>query len=416
MARRLNRLTAVEVKGIDHKGMYHDGGGLYLQVSAAGTKSWIYRFTLDGRAREMGLGPLNAISVAEARKRAAECRRMRYDGIDPIKARGALRYQKKLEGARSMTFDVCAGAYIEAHKASWKNGKHAEQWRGSLRNYASPVFGSSPVQAIDLALVMKALEPIWQTKSETASRLRGRIESVLDWATVRGYRKGENPARWRGHLDKLLPARAKIQKVVHHPALPYSEIADFMVSLRTQEGIAARALEFLILTAARTGEIIGARWNEVDLEEKIWVVPGARMKAAREHRVPLSGPALAILKKMKEIRESDFVFPGGRKGKPLSNMAMLAVLKRMGRDDLTAHGFRSTFRDWAAERTTFPREVVEMALAHTIENKVEAAYRRGDLFQKRRQLMEGWARFCETKALPAKVVSTKSRITAPTSA
>jgi integrase len=396
MARRLNRLTAVEVKGIDQKGMYHDGGGLYLQVSAAGTKSWIYRFTLDGRAREMGLGPLNVISLAEARKRVAECRRMRHDGIDPIDARGAQRHQKRLEGARSMTFDVCAGAYIEAHKASWKNGKHAEQWRGSLRNYASPVFGSSPVQAIDLALVMKALEPIWQTKSETASRLRGRIESVLDWATVRGYRKGENPARWRSHLDKLLPSRAKIQKVQHHPALPHNEIADFMVSLRSQEGIAARALEFLILTAARTGEIIGARWDEVDLDERVWVIPEARMKAGREHRVPLSGPALAILKKMNEVRESDFVFRGGRKGKPLSNMAALAVLKRMGRNDLTAHGFRSTFRDWAAERTNFSRDVVEMALAHTIENKVEAAYRRGDLAQKRRQLMEAWARFCGT--------------------
>jgi integrase len=409
MARRLNRLTAVEVKGIDQKGMYHDGGGLYLQVSAAGTKSWIYRFTLDGRAREMGLGPLNAISLAEARKRTAECRRMRHDGIDPIEARGAQRDQKRLEGARSMTFDVCAEAYIEAHKASWKNGKHAEQWHGSLRNYASPVFGSSPVQAIDLALVMKALEPVWQTKSETASRLRGRIEAVLDWARVHGYRKGENPARWRGHLDKLLPARAKIQKVVHHPALPYSEIADFMVSLRSQEGIAARALEFLILTAARTGEIIGARWDEVDLKEKIWTVPGLRMKAGREHRVPLSGPALATVKNMNEIRESDFVFPGGRKGKPLSNMAMLALLKRIGRNDLTTHGFRSTFRDWAAERTNFPREVVEMALAHTIENKVEAAYRRGDLFQKRRQLMEAWARFSEIRASVGKVVSISGR-------
>jgi integrase len=409
MARRLNRLTAVEVKGIDQKGMYHDGGGLYLQVSAAGTKSWIYRFTLDGRAREMGLGPLNAISLAEARKRAAECRRMRHDGIDPIDARGAQRDEKRLEGARSMTFDVCAEAYIEAHNASWKNGKHAEQWRGSLRNYASPVFGSSPVQAVDLALVMKALEPIWQTKSETASRLRGRIESVLDWATVRGFRKGENPARWRGHLDKLLPSRAKIQKVEHHPALPYSEIADFMVPLRSQEGIAARALEFLILTAARTGEIIGARWDEFDLKDQIWVVPGVRMKAGREHRVPLSGPALAILKKMNEIRESDFVFPGGRKGRPLSNMAMLALLKRIGRDDLTTHGFRSTFRDWAAERTTFPREVVEMALAHTIENKVEAAYRRGDLFQKRRQLMEAWARFCEIKGTAGKVIAVGAR-------
>ena len=405
MARRLNRLTAVEVKGIDQKGMYHDGGGLYLQVSAAGTKSWIYRFTLDGRPREMGLGPLNAISLAEARKRAAECRRMRHDGIDPIEARGAQRDQKRLEGARSMTFDVCAEAYIDAHKASWKNGKHAEQWRSSLRNYASPVFGSSPVQAIDLALVMKALEPIWQTKSETASRLRGRIKSVLDWATVRGYRKGENPARWRSHLDKLLPTRAKIQKIKHYPALPYDEIGAFMEALRGQEGVAARALEFLVLTAARTGEIIGARWDEVDLKDKIWVVPGARMKAGREHRVPLSGAALAILKQMNDIRESDFVFPGGKKGKPLSNMAMLAVLKRMGRNDLTAHGFRSTFRDWAAERTNFPREVVEMALAHTIENRVEAAYRRGDLFQKRRQLMEKWARYCGTTRAQADVVS-----------
>src|ERR1700757_5133648 len=266
----------------------------------------------------MGLGPLNAISLAEARKRAAECRRMRHDGIDPIDARAAQRDQKKLEAGKAVTFDKCAAAYIEAHKASWKNGKHAEQWRGSLRNYASPVFGSSPVSAIDLALVMKALEPIWQTKTETASRLRGRIEAVLDWATVRGYRRGENPARWRGHLDKLLPARAKIQKVEHHPALPYDEIADFTAALREQEGIAARALEFLILTAARTGEIIGARWNELDLDDKSWIVPGARMKAGREHRVPLSAAALAILKQLEEIREGDFVFPDGKKGKPLS--------------------------------------------------------------------------------------------------
>jgi len=396
MARKLNRLTAVEVRANDKKGMYHDGGGLYLQVSGSGTKSWIFRFTLDGRAREMGLGPVHAIPLADARKRAAECRRMRLDGIDPIEARSEHRSWKKLEAARGMTFYACAAAYLDAHEDGWRNAKHREQWRNTLNSYAGPVFGSLPVQAVDLTLVMKALEPIWKAKPETASRLRGRIEAVLDWATVRGYRKGENPARWRGHLDKLLPARAKIQKVVHHPALPYSEIADFMVSLRNQEGSAARALEFLILTAARTGEIIGARWDEFDLKDKIWVVSEARMKAGREHRVPLSAPTLAILKKMNEIRESDFVFPGGKKGNPLSNMAMLALLKRIGRHDLTAHGFRSTFRDWAAERTTFPREVAEMALAHTIENKVEAAYRRGDLFQKRRQLMEGWARFCVT--------------------
>jgi integrase len=311
-----------------------------------------------------------------------------------------------------MTFDACAAAYIAAHNTSWRNAKHRDQWRNTLTSYAGPAFGSLPVQSIDVGLVMKALEPIWQAKPETASRLRGRIEAVLDWATVRGHRKGENPARWRGHLDKLLPARSKVHKVKHHPALPYNEMADFVAELRKQEGVAARALEFLILTAARTGEVIGARWDEVDVEEKIWVVPAARMKAGREHRVPLSSAAVAILEEMKKIRESDFVFPGGKKGKPLSNMAMLAVLKRIGRSDLTAHGFRSSFRDWAAERTNFPREVAEMALAHTVGDKVEAAYRRGDLLQKRRQIMEAWARFCEIKVVPARVVSIGNRVTA----
>lgn len=257
---------------------------------------------------------------------------------------------------------------------------------------------------------MKSLEPIWQTKPETASRVRGRIEAVLDWAAVRGYRNGENPARWRGHLDKLLPARAKIRKVEHHPALPYGELSEFIKLLGGQEGVGARALEFLILTAARTAEIIGARWDELDLNDKVWVVPGARMKAGREHRIPLSAAALAVLEEMIKVRESDFVFPGGKKGKPLSNMAMLKLLERMGRDDLTAHGFRSTFRDWAAERTNFPREVVEMALAHTIESKVEAAYRRGDLFQKRRQLMEGWAGFCLIARSHAEVVPLGRRL------
>jgi integrase len=404
MARASNKLSPVEVKGIGRRGMYHDGGGLYLQVSAAGAKSWIFRFMLDGRSREMGLGPVHAIPLADARKRAAECRRMRFDGIDPIEVRRGEREQKKVDAAKSITFDVCAAAYIDAHKAGWKNAKHRDPWPTTLNTYASPVFGPLPVQAVDVGLVMKALEPIWQTKSETASRLRGRIEAVLDWATVRGYRKGDNPARWRGHLDKLLPARSKFQKVEHHPALPYDELADFVAMLRSQEGIAARALEFLILTATRTGEVIGARWDEVDLGEKIWVVPAARMKAGREHRVPLSGSAVAILEEMKKIRESDFVFPGGKRGKPLSNMAMLAVLKRIGRSDLTNHGFRSSFRDWAGERTNFPREVAEMALAHTVGDKVEAAYRRGDLFQKRRQMMDGWARLCVNTRSHADVV------------
>jgi integrase len=409
MARASNRLSAVEVKNATEKGMHHDGGGLYLQVGASGAKSWIFRFMLDGRAREMGLGPVHTIPLAEARKRATECRRMRLDGIDPIDARTTQRDAKRLEAARAMTFDACAVSYIDAHKAGWQNAKHRDQWPNTLNSYARPVFGSLPVQAVDVGLVMKALEPIWQTKPETASRLRGRIEAILDWATVRGYRKGENPARWRGHLDKLLPARSKVRKVQHHPALPYDELADFIAALRGQEAIAARALEFLILTAARTGEVIGARWDQVDFEQKMWVVPAARMKAGREHRVPLSAAAVAVLQQMKEIRESEFVFPGGKKGKPLSNMAMLAVLKRMDRGELTAHGFRSSFRDWAAERTSFPREVAEMALAHAVGDKVEAAYRRGDLFQKRRQIMEAWARFCETTGSEAKVVQISIR-------
>jgi integrase len=409
MARASNRLSAVEVKNATEKGMHHDGGGLYLQVSASGAKSWIFRFMLDGHAREMGLGPIHTIPLAEARKRAAECRRMRLDGMDPIDARSTQRDAKRLEAAKAMTFGACAAAYIDVHKAGWQNAKHREQWTNTLNTYAGPVFGSLPVQAVDVGLVMKALEPIWQTKPETASRLRGRIEAVLDWATVRGYRKGENPARWRGHLDKLLPARRKVRKVEHHPALPYDELADFIAALRSQEGVAARALEFLILTAARTGEVIGAQWDEIDLEEKTWVVPAARMKAGREHRVPLSATAVVVLQQMKEIRESEFIFRGGKKGKPLSNMAMLAVLKRMQRGELTAHGFRSSFRDWAAERTNFPHEVAEMALAHTVGDKVEAAYRRGDLLQKRRQIMDTWARFCESTRSQAEVVQISSR-------
>jgi integrase len=409
MARSLNRLSAVAVRGLTRKGYYHDGGGLYLQVTANGAKSWIYRFMLDGRPREMGLGPANSIPLAEARQRTAEYRRMRADGIDPIAARKTEQDRKKLDAAKAVTFDACAARYIEAHESRWRNAKHRDQWRNTLSTYASPVLGSLPVQAVDVGLVMKALEPIWQTKPETANRLRGRIEAVLDWARVRGYRQGENPARWRGHLDKLLPARSKIRDVEHHAALPYDEIGDFLAALRGQEAIAAWALEFLILTAARTGELIGARWEEVDFDEKVWTVPATRMKSGREHRVPLVPAAVAVLEKMKECRESEFVFPGGKRGRPLSNMAMLKLLGRMGRGDLTAHGFRSTFRDWAAERTNFPREVAEAALAHTLGDKVEAAYRRGDLFQKRRQLMDAWARFCSTAKSPAEVVAITGR-------
>jgi integrase len=393
-ARVIGKLTALSVSQAKRRGYYGDGGGLFLQVSFSGSKSWVFRFRDGGRLREMGLGPTHTITLAEARQRALECRRLRLDGGDPIELRHAKRLAAKLDAAKVMTFRQCAEAYIDAHKAGWRNAKHAAQWLATLTAYVYPVFGALPVQAVDVALVMKVLEPIWSVKPETASRVRGRIESVLDWATARGYRTGENPARWRGHLENLLPKRSMVRRVEHHAALPYPEIGAFMGELRQQEGIAARALEFAILTAARTGEVIGARWSEFSIPHELWTVPAARMKAGKEHRVPLSGTALALIEKMAEIRQSDFVFPGGKAGRPISNMAMLMLLRRQGRHDLTAHGFRSTFRDWAAEQTNFPSEVAEMALAHSVSNQVEAAYRRGDLFQKRRELSEAWATFC----------------------
>ena len=397
MARAIGRLTALKVEKAKKAGMYADGGGLYLRVTPEGTKNWVLRFMLDRRPRWMGLGPLALYGLQDARAKALDARRKRHDGIDPIEARRAERARQRLDAAKVTTFKQCAEAYINAHRAGWRNGKHAGQWGATLSTYAYPHIGALPVQAVDTALVLKVLEPIWTAKPETAGRVRGRLESILDFAKVRGYRDGENPARWRGHLDKLLPARSKVRRVEHHAALPYAELPAFLVNLREQEGIAARAVEFAILTAARTGEMIGACWNEVDLLDKVWTVPAARMKAHRDHRVPLSARALAILHEMQAARHGDgFVFPGREPGGPLSNMAFLMLLRRMGRADVTVHGFRSSFRDWAAERTSVPSEVAEMALAHAVGNKVEAAYRRGDLFEKRRRLMQQWATFCTT--------------------
>ncbi|MEX3763140.1 tyrosine-type recombinase/integrase [Paraburkholderia phenoliruptrix] len=402
--RKLHRLSALGVEKMRTPGYVADGGGLYLQISPTLTKSWIFRFKRNGRSREMGLGPLSALNLAEARKRAEDCRRMLLDGVDPIEARKAAKDESRLQAARSMTFSACATAYIEAHRASWKNVKHASQWKNTLTTYVTPIFGSLTVQSVDTALVMKVLEPIWAEKTETASRLRGRIESILDWATVRGFRAGENPARWKGHLEALLPARSKVRTVSHHAALHYDHIGAFMQSLRAESGVPARALEFLILTAARTSEAIGARWGEFDLVQNVWTVPPERMKSKREHRVPLSPAAVALLTHMQGMRTDDFAFPGRKADKPLSNMAMLQLLKRMKRDDLTAHGFRSTFRDWAAERTAYPGEVAEAALAHIVGDKVEAAYRRGDLFEKRRRMMNDWAKHCAHVTEPATVV------------
>jgi integrase len=418
----IGKLSALKVAREKRPGIYGDGGGLYLQVTAQGSKSWIFRFwvaerdpktgavvrdpttnKIRGRGREMGLGSCITVSLAEARDRALECRKLREKDIDPIDAREAARRQASLERAKSLKFREAAATYMAAHRAAWKNDKHIGQWTATLQTYAYPLLGNVSVQAIDTTLIMKVIEPIWATKPETANRVRGRIESILNWATVRGYRQGENPARWRGHLDKLLPSRAKVRKPQHHSALPYAELPAFMAKLRVEEGIAARALEFTILTAARTSEAIAARRSEINAHEKLWTVPAERMKSDKEHRVPLSERALEIIDTAVSNQE-DFIFPGGRWRQPLSNMAMLALLKRMRRDDLTVHGFRSTFRDWAAERTNFPNEVVEMALAHSIDSKTEAAYRRGDLFEKRQHLMDEWEAYCAAISKAGEVV------------
>lgn len=395
-------LTVKAVEAKRHPGnrssavYFADGDGLYLRITRSGGKSWAFCYMLNRKSREMGLGPADVISLAEARAKVAEYRKLLVNRIDPIDARRTEQVQHALQAAQTISFSECAMAYIETHRVGWKNKKHADQWANTLRTYCGNVFGKLPVSAVDTGLVVKALQPIWSEKAETASRLRARIEKVLDWATVRGHRTGDNPARWRGHLDKLLPAMKKKQRVKHHAALPYSEINGFMTDLRRQEGVAARALEFTILTAARTNEVIGARWSEFDLKKGLWLIPAARMKSHRPHRVALSpsGVKLLLEIKPKRVTEDDFVFPGQRKGTPLSNMAMLELLKRMDRTDLTVHGFRSTFRDWAAECTNFPREVCEMALAHVVNDQVEAAYRRGDLFEKRRELMHDWAGYC----------------------
>ena len=409
MARTLHRLSPAKAKNAK-PGMWCDGGGLYLQVTADAEgnlhRSWLFRFATGkleisrtGKPRrverQMGLGALQTVSLAEAREKASEARKQRERGIDPIEARNAHKTAAALAEAKQMTFDQCRVAYIAARRAGWRNLKHAAQWESTLETYASPIIGKLPVASIDTGLVVKVLEPIWASKPETASRLRGRIENILDWATVRGFRQGENPARWRGHLDKLLPSRAKVRAVKHHAALPFKEIADFMARLREHDTTAARALEFAILTVARTSEVLGAKWDEIDLEGRVWTIPASRMKGGREHRVPLSETASLILKKMWALRQegNPNVFPGERRP-ALSNMALLMLLRRMKRDDLTAHGFRSTFRDWAAECTNYSNELAEAALAHVVGSKVEAAYRRGDLFEKRRDMMDAWGTFC----------------------
>ena len=404
-------------------GMYGDGHGLWLNVRKDGTRAWVFRYMLAGRARAMGLGPLHTVSLAQARELATTNRGHLLQGIDPIDERR----RKRAAAIGRFTFKQCAEKFLEAHEGSWRNVKHRKQWASTLKTYAYPHIGDLPVNSIGTAEIMRVLEPIWHNKTETAKRLRGRVERVLDWAKVREYREGDNPARWRGHLDNLLPKPSTIAPVRHHPALPFDEIPEFMTALRESSAVAPKALEFAILTASRSGEVRGMTWDEIKGET--WTVPAERMKADKEHRVPLSERALAILEDgMKPppppppkpapppIVEAEpappppqpmsFIVFGSltNADKPLSDMTLLAVLKRMGRSDLTVHGFRSTFRDWISERTAYPSDVAEAALAHTIANKVQVAYQRGDLFEKRCKLMEAWADYCTQPPAEGKVV------------
>lgn len=400
MASTINKLSAILVSRLDKPGYYGDGGGLWLQVSPTKSKSWIFRYTIAGKQREMGLGSLNTVDMAAARVKARACRQMLLDGIDPLASRREARSARALTEAKRITFDQCAAAYIDAHRGSWKNAKHVAQWESTLATYASPLIGALPVAAVETDLIVKVLRPIWRDKTETAVRLRGRIECILDWATVSKFRQGDNPARWRGHLENLLANPNKIAPVKNHPALPWREIGSFMPLLRARDGVAARAVEFAILTACRSGEVRGARWSEVDLDAKVWTIPAERMKAGREHRVPLSTASMALLSAIE--RQGEVIFPGRDKETPLSDMSLTAVLRRMGRGDITVHGFRSTFRDWCAEdaSNSFSREVCEHALAHSLPDKVEAAYRRGDLLDKRVKLMQAWCDYCGLQRRP----------------
>ena len=402
MARQIGKLSALQVTKLSKPGLYGDGGGLTLQITKTGVKSWLFRYMLAGKAYGMGLGATHTISLQEARKKALDARKQLVDGINPLLAKKHAQIAVALENAKMMTFDQCAEAYIAAHKASWKNAKHTSQWTNTLATYASPVFGQQPIAEIDTALVVKCLAPIWEKKTETASRLRGRIESVLGWATTSGYRSGENPARWKGHLDNLLANISKSSRSKHHPSLPWQHISKFIIAIRAREGMSARAIEFTILTACRSGEVRGAKWSEFDLDDRVWTIPAERMKAHREHQVPLSEATLKLLVSIP--RDNELVF-AGTKGQILSDMSMTAVIRRMNADDqsiwvdsdgnrITVHGFRSTFRMWAAETTAYPREVAEHALAHQLPDAVERAYQRGTQFAKRVALMSDWSYYC----------------------
>lgn len=403
MPRTVEKLSAKAVESTVKPGMYADGGGLYLQVASPTRKSWIFRYSSGGKPRWCGLGSAfeGGLTLKQARAERDAKREQLRQGIDPIEAQREKRQRRTEDAPQVVTFREAATKYIGAMEPGWRNAKHRQQWTSTLETYAFPLLGDMPVADVGTAKVLEVLEPIWSVKLQTAMRLRGRIERVLNWAKTRDLREGENPAQWRGHLENSLPkpgALRKVKPIKHHAALPYADMPDFMSRLRAHDGMAAKALEFAILTAARTGEVLGARWDEIGLDSALWTIGAARMgKTARDHRVPLSPAAVALLRDVRQLSgHFDVVFPNLTRGAPLSNMSMLKQLERMDRSDITPHGFRSTFRDWAAERTNYQNHVVEMALAHTIGSAVEAAYRRGDLLDIRRRLMDEWSAYCES--------------------
>lgn len=388
----MNRLSARRVITLTSQGYYADGGGLYLRVGDTGAKSWVFRYRRHGRLREMGMGATHAVSLADARQRATEARGLLAKGDDPIEARRAA----QAASARVPVFKDAASSYVEGHRAGWKNAKHADQWTNTLETYAYPVLGMIPVDRITTEDLLRVLRPIWGTKTETATRVRQRIESVIDAEYARLHIERPNPARWRGHLAKLLPNPQEVRQVEHFPTLPYSDLPDFMAKLRAQQSISARALEFTILTAARTNMVAPAKWEEISGED--WTVPAERMKGrrakAQPHTVPLSSAAMKLLNALPRIPEGAYCFPGGRNLQGhLSLGAMDALLERMGYAHITVHGFRSAFKDWCAEETNYPNELSEAALAHVIKDKAEAAYRRGELLKKRRAMMQAWGRY-----------------------
>lgn len=395
MAKRTkHKLTAAVVKQVRKPGYLSDGGGLVLQVSRTGAQSWLFRYRVTGgKIREMGLGSASIVTLADARRKAEQAQRQRSDGFDPIQVRREQQAQAQIDTARGVTFRNCAKQFIEVNASGWKNEKHVAQWSATLETYAYPAFGNLPVAAIDTGQVLRAVEPIWSEKPETASRVRQRIERVLSWATVRGYRSGANPAQWKGNLDQILPKLSKVRKVQHHRAVPLDDLAALMRAISTHDGGAALALRFLALTATRSGEVLGATWSEMDLKAHLWTIPAERMKAGKEHRVPLSSQAIDVLREAEKTKVNNIIFSGQKTGRPLSNMAMIELLRRMNRRDVVPHGLRATFRTWCAERTNYPREVCEMALAHTIKDATEAAYQRSDMMERRRRLMSDWATF-----------------------